>query len=166
MNATGAFDESGLLPEGWPSGWNGGSQDGPKRSPGILFVVLVFFIDVSDGPFGLRLGGAAHGPPEDTMEKVLWRAIDLAEVHSGGSVCVTSQRWVHDGLGFRIHFIQGHLVGVGSEGRHAGGSWKQSNIGVAEASNWFMGRMPRSCSMVHSRLVVLYWVLTTAPRLA
>ena len=49
-------------------------------------------------------------------------------------------------------------------GVKSGVSWKQSDIGVALASNWFMGFMPSTCSMVRMRLVVLYWVETTAPR--
>ena len=43
---------------------------------------------------------------------------------------------------------------------------KQSNIGVALASNWFITGRPRICSIVRMMLVVLYWVLTTAFRLA
>ena len=48
----------------------------------------------------------------------------------------------------------------------SGLSVKQSNIGVALASNWFIGGRPRICSIVRRMLVVLYCVLTTAPRLA
>ena len=42
---------------------------------------------------------------------------------------------------------------------------KQSNIGVAVASNWFMGGRPRISSIVRRRLVVLYCVLTTCAAL-
>ena len=47
-----------------------------------------------------------------------------------------------------------------------GQEWTPQNIGSALASNWFIGRSPRICPIVRSTLVVLYCVLTSAPRLA
>src|ERR1051325_6473548 len=49
-------------------------------------------------------------------------------------------------------------------GVKSGFSVKQSNIGVAVASNWFIGGSPRICSIVRRMLVVLYCVFTTSPR--
>ena len=56
------------------------------------------------------------------------------------------------------------VTGSVTKGSRLGVSAKQSNIGVAVASNWFIGGRPSISSIVRSRLVVLYWVLTTARR--
>jgi predicted amidohydrolase YtcJ len=86
--------------------------------------------------------------------------------------CTSDMRWVDD----RVRVGDRHRLGVHLIERDGGRqrderacrsavSVKQSNIGVALASNWFIGGMPRICSIVRSRLVVLYCVLTTAPAL-
>ena len=60
----------------------------------------------------------------------------------------------------------GTLFGTAVNGVKSGDSVKQSNIGVAQASNWFIGDIPKICSIVRSRLVVLYCVEMTAFRFA
>src|SRR2546426_643678 len=61
-------------------------------------------------------------------------------------------------------WFRGKLGGPPRDGGGTAFSTKQSNIGVAVASNWFIGGSPRICSMVRRMLVVLYCVDTTAPR--
>ncbi len=56
------------------------------------------------------------------------------------------------------------LFGTALKGLKSGVAVKQSLIGVAVASSWFIGGRPSINSIVRSRLVWLYCVLTTAPR--
>ena len=78
---------------------------------------------------------------------------------------MSTQQRVGDFFRLRIHLIQRNVVGQSREGPKSPAALKQSNIGVAVASNWFIGGSPRISSIVRRRLVVLYCVLTTAPRL-
>ena len=55
-------------------------------------------------------------------------------------------------------------MGTAVKGEKSGVLVKQSVIGVAVASSWFIGGRPSISSIVRIRLVWLYWVLTVTPR--
>src|SRR5260370_37805309 len=67
---------------------------------------------------------------------------------------------------FASGFISSSAILFGTEVNAArfGSGLKQSNMGVAVASNTFIGGKPRIHSMVRTRLVWLYCALTTVPR--
>ena len=89
----------------------------------------------------------------------------MQEAVSPGSVERYEKRVEKDtGAGFI--WSSGTFAGSAANGVRSGVSVKQSNIGEALASNTFIGRMPRICSIVRSTLVVLYCVDTVTPRLA
>ena len=53
----------------------------------------------------------------------------------------------------RVHFIQRHTVRHRVKAVKSGVSVKQSNIGVAVASIWFIGGKPKINSIVRNKLV-------------
>ena len=56
------------------------------------------------------------------------------------------------------------LLVTAVKGVRSGVSVKQSDMGVAVASSWFIGGRPSISSIVRRRLVWLYCVLTVTPR--
>ena len=88
------------------------------------------------------------------------------EVHLRRGQRVGPQLRIANRVRLGVHLVQRHVAGQASKGVKSGVSVKQSRIGRRCASNWFIGGRPRICSIVRSRLIVLYCVLTTAPRRA
>ena len=74
------------------------------------------------------------------------------------------RRWSETFFGDGFIWSRGILFVRAVNGVRSGISVKQVLIGVAVASIWFIGGRPSISSIVRSRLVWLYWVLTTAPR--
>jgi hypothetical protein len=123
---------------------------------------------------GARIGLTAQDRIRRTCEPFIARQrmrLNKSSGHwssfSSGSFAETQASLRSCGRNFlRRRFISssGTLFVTASNAVKSGVLVKQSNIGVAVASIWFIGGRPSINSIVRSRLVWLYCVLTTAPR--
>ena len=113
--------------------------------------------------YGVR---ALDGVPEDAVEECprgIGRVSQAAGARRRWRLCAAARRQFFFGSGFI--WSSGNVVGEAVKGVKSGVSVKQSVIGVAVASIWFIGGRPSISSIVRSMLVWLYCVLTTALRL-
>ena len=128
------------------------------QCPNVLWFDLVLGRAILRGghcPGGVFGGGALLRVPEDAVKQVLGTFVHLFQRQFDGSHGVFLLDRIVDG--FQVGFIwsSGMWLGTAVKGVKSGWSVKQSNMGVAVASSWFIGGKPRISSIVRTRLVWL-----------